>query len=70
MNDKSIPKHQIREKTPDDEGEIIADKKLLKKIKKERILLNKEKSEWENRVAQIENYRENIRDRREKNSTE
>ena len=53
MNDKPIPKHQIREKTPDDEGGIIDDKKLLKKIKKERVKLSKEKGEWENRESQI-----------------
>ncbi len=60
MNDESIPKHQIREKTPDDEGGIFDDKKLLKKIKKERIKLIKENDEWENIFSQIENYIENI----------
>jgi len=70
MNDKPIPKYQIREKTPDDEGDIIADKKLLKKIKKERIKLIKEKSEWENHFNQIENYRENIEDLEKKRKSE
>ena len=37
MTDEPIPKYQIREKTPDEEIENISDKKLLKKIKKERI---------------------------------
>ena len=32
MNDKPIPKYQIREKTPDEDVDIIPDKKLLKKI--------------------------------------
>ncbi|KKM75937.1 hypothetical protein LCGC14_1385150, partial [marine sediment metagenome] len=32
MNDQPIPKHQIREKIPDDEGDVYVDKKLLKKI--------------------------------------
>ncbi len=57
MNDKPIPKHQIREKTPDDDGDIITDRKLLKKLKKERIKLEKEKNEWAKYANQIENYR-------------
>ena len=62
MNDKPIPKYQIREKTPDEELESISDKKLLKKIRKERIALDKEKSECERIVNQIENYDDDIKD--------
>ena len=31
MNDESIPKYQIREKTPDEETEVSSDKKIYKK---------------------------------------
>ncbi|GAH36748.1 unnamed protein product [marine sediment metagenome] len=41
MNDKPIPKYQIREKTPNEELDSISDKKLLKKIKKEKIIKKK-----------------------------
>ena len=41
MKDKPIPKHQIREKTPKEELDTSSDAKLLKKIKEERIKLNR-----------------------------
>ena len=62
MDDKPIPKYEIREKTPEEELETIPEKKLLKKIKKERIKLYKEKSEWEKVINQIEAYKDNIED--------
>ena len=54
MNNKPIPKHQIREKTPGEELDSISDKKLSKKLKKERIKLYKEKSQWEKVIKQID----------------
>ena len=34
MNDKPIPKYQIREKTPDEELDTIPEKKITEKNKK------------------------------------
>ena len=62
MNDKPIPKYQIRKKTPNDEVDITSDKKLTKKLKKERIKLDREKVEWEKTIKKFENYNENIED--------
>jgi len=62
MNDKPIPKHQIREKKPENEIDIVSDKKLIKKLKKERLALDKEKSEWEKLINQIENYNDSLKD--------
>ncbi|GAG62270.1 unnamed protein product [marine sediment metagenome] len=57
MNDKPIPKYQIREKTPEEQLDEISDAKLLKKIKEERIKLNKEKIEWENVINKVKGYK-------------
>ena len=62
MKDKPIPKYQIREKTPEEQLEKIPDAKLLKKIKEERIKLNREKTEWERVINKIDGYKDNIED--------
>jgi hypothetical protein len=56
MKDKSIPKYQIREKTPEEQLEPIPNAKLLKKIKEERIKLNREKDDWERVISKFEGY--------------
>ena len=58
MNDKPIPKYQIREKTPEEQLDVIPDAKLLKKIREETAKLNKEKNEWEQVIKKIEGYHE------------
>ena len=62
MKDNKIPKYQIRDKTPEEELEMIPDAKLLKQIKEERIKLKKEKIEWEKLIEKIEGYNDNIKD--------
>ena len=62
MTDKPIPKYQIREKTPEEQLDGVPNAKLLKKIKEERIKLNKEKTEWERILNKIESYQDNIQD--------
>ncbi len=62
MKDKPIPKYQIREKTPEEQLDTIPSAKLLKKIKEERIKLNREKDDWERVISKFEGYHENIQD--------
>ncbi|MFX0077564.1 MAG: hypothetical protein ACFE96_19130, partial [Candidatus Hermodarchaeota archaeon] len=62
MKDKPIPKYQIREKTPEEESDASPSAKLLKKIKEERIKLNREKNEWERVINKINDYKVNIED--------
>ncbi len=62
MKDKPIPKFQIREKTPEEQLDTIPSAKLLKKIKEERIKLNREKNEWERVISKVEGYQDNIQD--------
>ena len=62
MKDKPIPKYEIREKTPEEQLDSIPNAKLLKKIKEERIKLNREKTEWERILNKIEIYHDNIQD--------
>ncbi|MEJ2296741.1 MAG: hypothetical protein P8Y23_18500, partial [Candidatus Lokiarchaeota archaeon] len=60
MDDKSIPKYQIREKTPQNEIDTISNQKLLKKIKDEQTKLIKERIEWEKVLKKVEDYGDDI----------
>ena len=60
MDEKPIPKHQIREKLPKEELDEVFDSELLNKIRKERFKLSKEKEEWEKIVNKLKEYDDNI----------